>query len=400
MNEDTALSISTVYTAVGIIADAVSTLPLVTYQASNTGKGIVPSPPLVEQPWPECSRQDFIAMVITSLCLRGNFFGLITDRDGQGYPTMIKPFHPDHVSARRDKAGQRQYWFDGTHVSTDDVVHLVNRLMPGSFIGLDPISYARPSWALSHAATIYGGQYFANNANPSGFLSVGEDLTEEETLEFARAWKAAHSGLGNAGLPAVLTGGAEWHTISVAQNEMQYIELRTFQQQEIAAFFRIPPHMLGQVDRSPQAVGNEEVEMAFVNQTLMNYIVRVEDMFTKYTPPRYITKFDLNQRLRGNQTARYANYAVGINTGYLLIDEARAREDMDPLPNGWGQVPWRPLNFASIKNAIAGTTQPPGIGEVPTGQGGQGGGIDQNPNGGGGAPAPSNIPSAPVDGSP
>jgi HK97 family phage portal protein len=378
---------------VALLSDSIATLPIVTYQKSNTGKGTIPSPPLIDDPWPEGSQADWISQVVMSMAVRGKFYGLITARDDSGYPTMIKPYHPDSVTSRRDLNGVRQYWYDGKAVPTVNVLHIPNILMPGAYIGLNPVEYARQSWGIAAAAAKYGGQFFANSATPSGLIEVGEDLSPEETLELARAWKESHGGLGNAGLPAVLTGGATFKPLSLNPDDAQFIATRQYEDTQIMGFFRIPPHMMGAVDRSPQATDIESVEMAFVTNTLMPYLVKIESRLSRLLPQGIEAKFDVSARLRANMQARFTNYTLGVNNGVISVNEARKMEGLDPI-GADGDEFWRPLNFAPVSQIMSGQVS------FNPANGGQGGGLDQHPDGGGTPPNPPNNPKAPVAGSP
>lgn len=373
LNDDSALTISSVYTAVSILSDAVSTLPLRSYKRGDPSRTVVDSPLLVSDPWPEGTLQDWISQIMFSLALRGNFYGMIADRDNKGYATMVRPLHPDQVSARRIN-GQRAYWVDNKRVDTADVLHIPNILPPGSFIGINPVEYMRQSWALALAAEKYGSQFFQNSALPQGVIEVGEDLSEEETLELARGWKMAHGGLGNAGMPAVLTGGATFRTLSLKPEDVQFLNTKAYQREDIAAFFRIPAHLMGQQDRtSSWGTGVEQMEIGFVINTLQPYITKIESYLSRLLPQSVKVEFDLTGRLRGDQGARFAAYTMAINNGYMNIDEARMRENLPPLPNGNGQEFWRPLNEGPISKIMDGTL-------VPSGSGGQGGGQDQSPS--------------------
>ena len=388
MNEDQALSITAVYTAVSILADSVATLPLVEYKMGKRQDGPVLPSLLTSDPWPEGTAQDWLTQVMVSLTLRGNFFGQVVARDDRGYATMVKPVHPDFVLARRNQEGRRVYWFNGQPVPTADVVHIPNMMVPGSFIGLNPVEYMRQSWGLASGAERYMGQFYANSATPTGVIEVGEDLTEEETLELARSWKMSHGGLQGAGLPAVLTGGATWKTIQVSPGDAQFLQTRDFQRNEIASFFRIPSHLMGQQDRtSSWGTGVEQMELGFVINTLRPYLTKLESYLTRLLPKNREARFDLSGRLRGDVGQRFTSYATAINNGWLNIDEVRAFEDKPPLPNGDGQHFMRPLNFAPLDKILDGSITPGG--------GGTGGGIADGVDG---SPAPKPTPG--VQGSP
>ena len=382
VNDDTALSITSVYTAVSILADSVATLPLHTFRRGARAMGPVNDPMIVSNPWPEVTVNDFMSQLMVSLTLRGNFFGQIVDRDRDGYATCIMPVHPDSVMARRMQDGTRAYWISGQRVKTEDMVHIPNLLVPGAFVGLNPVEYMRQSWGLAGAAERYMGQFYANSATPTGVIEIGEDLTEEETLELARSWRMTHGGLQGGGLPAVLTGGATWRSIQVSPGDAQFLQTRAFQREEIASFFRIPPHLMGQQDRtSSYGTGVEQMELNFVINTLRAYLTKIEAYWTRLLPGNLEARFDLTSRLRGDQGQRYTAYAMAVNNGWLSTDEIRAREDLPPLPDGQGAYFWRPLNFAPVDKIVSGEA---GV------TGGPGGGMDQEPT----APAPGvgNIP--------
>ena len=364
MNEDNAMALSTVYTSVAIISDAVSTLPLAALKRTKDKARVEidPPPQLVVNPWPDGVLQDWIAQVVYSLVLRGNFYGQIVDRDKGGYPTCIMPLHPDQVWARRSRdTGKRLYNVNGVPVLTEDILHIPHVLAPGSFIGLNPVEYMRLSWGLASAAEKYGANTFANAAHPLGIITVPGDLSEEETLELARAWKMGHQGVGNAGMPAVLTGDAKFNTIQMSLEDAQFLTTRGFQRDEVFAFFRIPPHLGGFVDRTMSwGAGIEQMEIGFVINALGPIITRIEAYLSKILPPAITVKFDLRGRLRGDTLQRYQAYQLARNAGFFNVDEIREREDMPPLPNGNGQTYLQPLNMGDAGGGGGNVVNPPG----------------------------------------
>jgi HK97 family phage portal protein len=388
INDDMALSIATVFTCVAILADSVSTLQLKAYRRSAAGaeKALDPAPMLVANPWPEGILQDWLTQVMVSLTLRGNFYGRIVERDARGFATSIQPLHPDIVVPRRNAdTGAREYWIQGRPVSSHDMLHIPALLVPGSFVGLNPVEYQRTSWGLAAATEKYGGQFFANSAHPSGVIEYPGDLSPEETLEMARDWKMAHSGIGNAQFPAILTGGAEWKSVSLGPDDAQFLGTRSFQRSEIGSFFRIPEHMLGIQDKtSSWGTGIEQMEIGFVTNTLRPWLTRIETYMSNLLPPNQIAKFDLTSRMRGDSGQRSAYYTAMINAGLMCADTACDLEGLPRLPNGEGQIYYRPTNFTT-------TTQMKDNPPAPGSSGGIGGGIDQAPD----APAPGGPQSGP-----
>ena len=384
MNDDTALSLSTVATCVAILADAVATLPVTTTRLKKGQPVVVDPPPLIVNPWPEggAIRQTWMSQVMFSLLLRGNFFGLVSGRDERGFPLLIKPVHPDDVYASRDIAtGARQYRIKGIIVDPSDMIHIPSTLTPpGGFIGLNPIEYMRGSWGLAKAAETYGGQFFANSANASGVIEVPGDLEDDEVLAMIRAWKQSHQGVGNASQPALLTGGATWKQLSINPADAQFLQTRSFQQGQIASFFRIPEHMIGLQDRtSSWGTGIEQMQIGFVIDTLLPWLSRIEAYLNQLTAPQITVQFDLSPRLRGDTLQRYQGYTLSRNGGWMNIDEIRKAEGMPPLPDGLGQDYWAPLNFAPVDKIQDGTAGA-------ASSGGIGGGVGNSPDA---PPAPS-----------
>lgn len=387
INDDVAMAISVVNACVRNLADDVATLPFETYRtASDRSKVLVPSPPVVTNPWPEGTRLDWMVQVMVSLTLRGNFFGLTTTRDGNGYPLTIKPLHPDDVMCKRNPQTQaREYRYKGRLLNNDDVFHIPAILMPGTFVGMDPVSYMRNSWGLASSAEQYGGRFFANSAMPSGVIEVPEDLDELEALELARSWKQSHQGIGASSLPAVLTGGASWKAMSISPDNAQFLQTRDFQRVEIAAFFGMPLHRLGLQDRTSNAgVDAESAEMFYVTNTLVAWLTRIESYFSQptVTPSNITCAFNLDARMRGNTITRYQAWTLGRNGGWLSSNDIRAKENLPDIAGTGGDAYWGAMNFAPLDKIVDGSASMPGTmgaGTVPSGQGGPGGGIGQNP---------------------
>ena len=376
INDDTALSISTVFTCVSILSDTVSTLPLVTLVKTHDHSKVIvdPPPPLIANPWPDGNVLTWLSQVMFSLLLRGHAYGVIQTRDGDGYPTSIQLIHPDLVVARRNLQGQREYRIDGRLIPTVNVMHIPALTPPGGFIGLNPIEYMRGGWGIASATEKFGGAFFSNSANPSGVLEVDGDLSDEETLELSRAWKQAHAGVGNAQYPAVLTGGVTWKQISITPEQAQFLATRQYQAADIANFFRVPQHLaLGNADRTTSyGVGIESMELQFLTFGLGPWLRRLEMALSAYLPPDEICKFDLSQRVRAPSLERFQRYTLARNGGMLSINEIRAMEDLPPISADGGDDYWAPLNFAP--------TDSPTFQDPTLSSGGQGGGVENSPD--------------------
>jgi HK97 family phage portal protein len=155
-------------------------------------------------------------------------------------------------------------------------------------------------------------------------------------------------------MPAVLTGGAAFKPISITPEDSQFLESRQYDASVICGqIFRVPPHMIGIVDRTTSwGVGIEQQELGFVRNTLMGYLARGERALTAIHPPGQFVKFDLSERLRGDRLQRFQAHSLGIAGGFMVPDEARALEDMPPLPGGVGQTALAPINSTSLKALV------------------------------------------------
>jgi HK97 family phage portal protein len=362
VTEGTALQVAAVYGSCGVISDAVSTLPIDLLTSPDpTKRQRLAASQLLTQPYAEISTIDWLVQYVMSLALRGNFYGHIISRDRNLYATQIKPVHPDNVTVRRALDGQIEYRFNNQAVPREDVLHIRYMSVAGSLQGLNPIEYLRNSIGLAHAADSYGGAFFANSALPSGVISVADELEEDETLALARSWSNAHQGIGKAQLPAVLTGGATFQPISITPEDAQFLQSRQFSQGEISGMiFRVPPHMIGIVDRSTSwGTGIEQQERGFIANTLAGYLFRLETQLTALHPPGQYVRFDLKARERGDKLQRYQAYALGINGSFLCPDDARAEEGLPPVPGGLGQTFLSPINSATLQAAVDASLNPP-----------------------------------------
>jgi HK97 family phage portal protein len=360
VSEKTALEVAAVYGSVSVLADAVSTLPLRQYRKSAAGPDIEVAPsPVVASPFVEISQQDWLVQGMVSLTLRGNSYSQVVSRDPETLlPTQLKPIHPDHVRVRRVR-GAIEYRVGGAVVDIDDMLHVRNLQVPGALVGLNPVEYLRNTIGIARAQDLYGESFFVNSANPSGALSVPGDLEEDEILEMARAWKQAHQGIGAANLPAVLTGGTTWQQIQVNPEDVQFLASRQFSQGEISGMiFRVPPHMIGIVDRSTSwGTGIEQQELGFTRSVIGGYLLKWTSAFNLCVPPGQYVKFDLDARLASDKLTRYQAHMLGRTGGWETIADIRDEEDMTPLGSEYDQMahdPMAPLNSAQSGEAATG----------------------------------------------
>jgi HK97 family phage portal protein len=355
MNETRALHVLAVYGSVGVIADAIATLPWERWSTQDASKRKkLPLTSLLAKPYVEISRMDWLTQYAMSMCLRGQFFGEIVERDQDLNPSQIKPMSPDACRVRRNAQGFPEYRFNGKPVNIDRVFHIRNLSLPGSLEGLNPIQYLRLAILKASMQDEYGAAYFTNSANPEGVIEVEDELDPDETLAMAKNWSNAHGGVGRAHLPAVLTGGAKFNPISINPKDSQFLESMQYSASAISGMiFRVPPHMIGIVDRTTSwGTGIEQQERGFVTNTLGRYIGAMDEAMTEAAPGGNYVRLNLDERLRGDKLQRYQAYALGTAGGWLCADDVLASEDMPPLPDGQGKNYMVPINSELLAQAL------------------------------------------------
>ena len=357
VSERSVRGIGTVYACLSVLYDGVGTLPIRQFRGSGADRVEVDPSPVLYDPWPEVTDMDFRGMGTWGLAARGNFFGRVTDRDRLRYPTQLQPLDNDHVEVRRNqKTGMLEYRVQGETqpIPPDDVFHIRNIVRPGSVVGLNPIEELRLTWALAAGADAYAAAFYTNSAVPAGIISVEDDLSEEQTLALRDAWLQMHQGISKAHLPAVITGGAEWHQVALNLDDLKFIESRQMSRSEITMIWRIPPHMVSDTDRTTSwGSGIEQQETGFVRNTLGGYLRRWEIGLSRVLPAGEYCEFDLRKRLRGDSVQRAAIIVGLVNAGVINRNEARILyEDLPPMDGLDAFL--QPLNMGE-----AGTFAPP-----------------------------------------
>jgi HK97 family phage portal protein len=354
VTEDTAMQLLAVAACVRILSTTVAGLPFDAIRMrGGLRETLEPPPGIVSDPFGGANdtsmltrRAGFTQMMV-SLLLRGNAYAAITARDGLLRPTRLRVLHPDRVQCRFDAAGRRTYKISRQKVDSEDMVHLMGMGMPESATGMSVISYARQSIGLGLAAEEFGSRFFGQGAHMSGVISVEGDLDRERARMMKEGFEASHSGLKNAHAIGVLSGGAKWTPISVTPEDAQFLGTRAAQNIDIAMLFGLPPHMLGQVDRTTSwGTGIEQQSLGFLRYTLANWLGIFEDGWSAMLPRPQESRFNVDALLRTDTAGRYAVYSMARNAALMTPDEIRALENLPPLPDDAGKDPYAPLNSA------------------------------------------------------
>jgi HK97 family phage portal protein len=361
VTEDTAMQLLSVAACVRLLSTTVGGMPFDAVQMRAALRETLEPPPLlISDPFGGANdlrfptrRTGFVQMMV-SLLLRGNAYAIVTLRDEMLRPLRIAVMHPDRVSVGMKEDGSRFYEVNRRPVDAFDMVHLVGMSMPESPIGMSVVSYARQSIGLGLAAEEFGARFFGSGAHLSGVVEVPGDLDDDRARRLKERFQAGHGGLRNAHTVGVLTGGAHWAPISISPEDAQFLGTRAAQNLDIAMLFGVPPHMLGQVDRTTSwGTGIEQQTLGFLKYTLSNWIGIFEECWSAMLPEPQVARFNVGGLLRTDTAGRYAVYTQARNGGLMTIDEIRALEDMPPLPHGQGADPFAPLNSAHTDTPTA-----------------------------------------------
>lgn len=352
VNEHNAMQLTTVYACVRIIAEAIAGLPLHLYRYTDSGKEKAVDHPyyylLHDEPNHEMSSFTFRETLMTHLLLYGNAYAQKIF-DNRGRITALYPLIPSQMAVLRDASGRIVYQYTYTpndakpgtsktvNLSREEVFHIPGLGFNG-LVGFSPIAMARNALGLAMATEEYGSKFFANGAQPSGVLEHPGAIKDPERLR--QNWQDTFGGSGNSNKTAVLEEGLKYHPISIPPDQAQFLESRKFQVTEICRIFRMPPHMVGDLEKS--SFNNiEQQSLEFVKYTLDSWVCRWEQglqrgMLLANEKKQLFWKFNVDGLLRGDYVSRMNGYAVGRQNGWLSANDIRTLENQDLIPDDQG----------------------------------------------------------------
>ena len=364
---ETALRSSAVFAAVRIVAETLGSLPFLMYERlANGSKVRAPNHPLYnvlhDQPNNWQSSMDFIEMMMGHILLRGNGYAEILNGP-RGFAQELMPLNPDRMRVALLPTRRLRYTYNtptgGTRTYDQDEIFHVHGPSSDGITGLSVIGLARQSVGLTIAAEEYGARLFGQGVRPSGVLSYPGKLGEEGVKNLKGSFAQANAGLANAHGVPVLEEGLKWEQIGLSNDDAQFLETRKFQVTDVARWFRVPPHMLGDLERATFS-NIEHQALEFVVHTIRPWAVRWEkavrrDLITN--PQRFFAEFLVDGLLRGDIKSRSQAYAIGVINGWYTRNEVRKFENMNPLPGL--DEPLTPLNMRQASGSPApGQTAP------------------------------------------
>ena len=348
VTERSAMQMTAVYSCVRILAEAIAGLPLHLYRYTDEGsKEKALDHPLYlllhDEPNPEMSSFVFRETLMTHLLLWGNAYAQII-RNGKGEVVALYPLMPNKMTVDRDPEGHLYYQYNRSSdeaikpsqtviLQPRDVLHIPGLGFDG-LVGYSPIAMAKNAIGLAIATEEYGAKFFANGAAPSGVLEHPGTIKDPQRVR--DAWQSQFGGSSNSGKVAVLEEGMKYTPISIAPEQAQFLETRKFQINEIARIFRVPPHMVGDLEKSSFS-NIEQQSLEFVKYTLDPWVIRWEQslqraLIRQDEKAKYFVKFNLEGLLRGDYQSRMTGYATARQNGWMSANDIRELENLDRIP--------------------------------------------------------------------
>ena len=357
VNERTAMSVSAVYACVELIGGSVASLPLNFYRRTESGREQF-TPEIWwmfnERPFANWSASSMWGFVLASKLLHGDGFVQIHRAGGSrsltGRILGFEPIHPLSVQVEKID-GRLKYtlYKDGDSngrpyievIDQDDMLHFPG---PG-FDGKRSLSQLkhclRNPAGVAIAADEHSARFFQNGARPDFAIEIPGDPSAEQQEMYRRTWAERHQGVYNSHLPALLSGGATIHTLTMNAEDAQLLTTRSFQVEDIARIFGVPPHLIGHTEKSTSwGTGIEQMSIGFVKFTLQRHLVGFEQEINAkvYDSDKYFCQFQTAGLERGDIKTRNESYRIALGRpgepGWMTANEVRRKENMPPIKGG------------------------------------------------------------------
>lgn len=338
---DTAIQLSTVYACIRVIAETIASLPLGVFQVVNDGSEKADDHPLYrllhDEPNSEMTSFVYREVMMAHLLLHGNSYSQII-RNGRNQVVSLYPLLPENMTVDRNEKGVLTYTYitsEGKQVDLrpTDVLHIPGLGYDG-IMGYSPIALEKNAIGLGIAAEEYGSKFFSNGARPSGILTHPNTVKDPKKLR--DSWNAAYGGSSNANRVAILEEGMHFESMSVPNNEAQFLETRKFQVDEICRIFRVPPHLVGNLEHATFS-NIEHQSIDFAVHTIRPWLVRIEQamnraLFYEKEKGKFYAQFNMDGLMRGDYKSRMEGYAIARQNGFMSANDIRRLENMNPIP--------------------------------------------------------------------
>lgn len=336
VTEANALSIAAVHSAVSLIADTISTLPVdVFFRDDGNRRPFRPKPTWVSQPdvnFP--GHAVFYQSLLVSLLVDGNAFVRVFSLRGQVVNLAV--LNPHTVEIKRN--GQGRFIFNVTGedrpLTSEEVLYIPDLLRPGTLRGVSRVHAMKENLGLAKALELYAANFFGGGTTLHGVIEYPHALTQEQAESLRSSFDNAHRGWRKSGRTGILSAGATFKPTQADPEKSQALEARRMAVEDVARIYRIPSNMLN-LPGTNTFSSVEQNMLAFVTHTLRPYVTKIEDAMTTLMSrnpggTESFIKFNMAALVRGDIQSRYSAYSTGLQSGFLAINDIRRLEDLSP----------------------------------------------------------------------
>lgn len=357
IDSKTVFQVNAVYSAVSLIADTISTLPLDCFiRIDGQRRAFRPKPSWVEKPDIALPRVAFYNSVIVSLMLDGNaFIRVFSNRAGEVVNLVV--LNPRAVEVKRTPRGTLTFTVEGEGkvLSQEEVIFIPDVLRPGTIRGVSRVEALKENFGLALALEKFASTFFGNGTNLSGVIEVDSNLTKEQAENLRNSFDNAHRGWRRGHRTGILSGGAKFKTTQIDPESSQSIEARRFAVEDVARAFNIPAHMLN-IPGTTTFSSVEANGIQFITHTLRPIVQKLEDAFsplmTRYPGGETaFVKWNLDGLARADIQARTSAYSTMIQAGVMSINDVRRLEDMSDIDDAAASNVRVPLANINIDGA-------------------------------------------------
>jgi HK97 family phage portal protein len=364
VNQDSVFKVNAIFSAVSLISDTVATLPIDSYIRRDGARfAFRPKPTWVTKPDVDTTAIAFWSANIVSLLLDGNIFTRVF-RDQSGNIVNLVVLNPLKVRIKRNGLGRVMYEYDGESkmLSSDEIIHIPDVVKPGELRGVSRVEALKDNFGLAIALESYAARFFGQGATSQGVIEFPGNLTPDQAKQLVDGFDARHKGFRKAHKTGVLFGGAKYVKTTVDNDAAQFIDSRRLAVEDVARAFNIPTHLLGLPGTNTYS-SVEQNNIAFVVHTLRPIVQKLESGYSVLlnTVPggeQAFLKFNMDGLLRADVQSRMAAYSVGLQSGFLTINDVRRLEDLTPQNDVSAEQVRVPL--ANVNISAAGLTEQEG----------------------------------------
>ena len=364
VNEDTVFQVNAIFSAVSLISDTISTLPLDSYIRRDGERfAFRPRPAWVQKPDVDTTKEAFYGSVIVSLLLDGNaFIRVFSNRQGEIVNLVV--LNPKDVEIQRNGVGRVMFRVEGEKklLSSDEVVFIPDVVRPGKIRGVSRVEALKENFGLAIALENYAAKFFGQGTQTSGIIEYPGKLTQEQAQNLQQSFDIRHKGWKKSHKTGILSNGATYKPTSVSNDQAQFIDSRRMAVEDVARAFNIPPHLLGLPGTNSYA-SVEQNNLAWVTHCLRPIVQKLEGALSPLMArsnggENAFIKFTLDGLLRADIEARNRSYSTGLQAGYLTINDVRRFEDLSPIDDASANTVRVPLANVNVEAAdLSATSQ-------------------------------------------